>query len=240
MAEDDVMRAVRGALGREPRVGPQGRDISLSFDGDALVMEGELDSIAAKKVALEAAASVEGLGGIIDRLRVRPAERMTDGEIADRLGRTFLQEGSFADYSIRGGEAGKPPELLHDPDAPSGSLEFTVADGVVTLNGTVSGLDRKRLAGVLAWWIPGSRDVINGIAVEPPEEDNDGLLADAVSLVLEKDPFVAASPISVAAQEGTVTLSGHVAADGERDMAESDAWYVFGVNRVVNEIAVSP
>ncbi len=27
-------------------------------------------------------------------------------------------------------------------------------------------------AGVLAWWVPGSRDVVNGIAVELPEEDS--------------------------------------------------------------------
>ena len=38
------------------------------------------------------------------------------------------------------------------------------------LNGRMPGLASKRLAGVLAWWVPGARDVVNGIAVEPPRK----------------------------------------------------------------------
>lgn len=237
--DDEILRAVRGALGSEPRVGLVGHDIELFVQADALVMEGELDTVAAKKLALELAAAVPGVTGIVDRLRVAPAERMSDGQIADRLGDAFVQEGAFADYAIRGEEAGKPARLWRHPEPPRGSLDFVVENGVVTLNGSVSGLDHKRLAGVLAWWMPGSRDVVNGIAVDPPEEDDDGLLADAVRLALEKDPFVAASQIRVAAHGATVLLSGQVATTGERDMAENDAWYVFGVDRVVNTIGVS-
>jgi len=36
------------------------------------------------------------------------------------------------------------------------------------LNGRVSGLPSKRLAGVLAWRVPGVRDVVNGIELDPP------------------------------------------------------------------------
>jgi osmotically-inducible protein OsmY len=35
-----------------------------------------------------------------------------------------------------------------------------------------------------------------------------------------------------------VTLTGLVPTDAEREMAEFDAWYVFGVDRVINQIAV--
>jgi osmotically-inducible protein OsmY len=47
-----------------------------------------------------------------------------------------------------------------------------VVDGdVVTLNGQVPSLSHKRLAGVLAWWVPGVRDVVDGLAVEPTQSD---------------------------------------------------------------------
>lgn len=41
------------------------------------------------------------------------------------------------------------------------------------------GLHYKRLAGVLAWWVPVSRDVINGIAVEPSREDGPDAIVEA-------------------------------------------------------------
>jgi hypothetical protein len=50
-------------------------------------------------------------------------------------------------------------------------IEIEVKHGVVILNGRVPNLAAKCLAGVPAWWVPGSRDVVNGLVVEPPEED---------------------------------------------------------------------
>ena len=117
-----------------------------------------------------------------------------------------------------------------------GEIDVEVADGVVTLNGSLRGLDDKRLAGVLAWWVPGSRDVINGIAVEPPEDDSDAAIVEAVRLALEKDRLVDAGQVRVAAQDAVVTLRGYLREEHERHMAESDAWFVFGVDDVVNEI----
>jgi osmotically-inducible protein OsmY len=125
---------------------------------------------------------------------------------------------------------------VREPLEARGAIEVEIEDGVVTLNGQVPGLDDKRLAGVLAWWVPGSRDVINGIAVEPPEDDSDDAILEAVRLVLEKDPFVDASEIRVGVRNALVRLTGLVPSEAERDMAEFDAWYVFGVDRVDNRI----
>jgi len=70
----------------------------------------------------------------------------------------------------------------------------SVEDGVVTLDGRVSSLSHKSLAGALAWWVPGSRDVINGIEVAPPQEISDSEITEAVRLVLEKDPLSTPAP----------------------------------------------
>jgi osmotically-inducible protein OsmY len=121
---------------------------------------------------------------------------------------------------------------------PAGSIVVAVNDGVVTLNGEVPSLTHKRLAGVLAWWVPGTRDVINGLEEVPPEEDNDDELVDAISLVLEKDPFVNASKIRVRSKDWMVTLEGLVPNETMKQMAERDAWYVLGVKSIINKIAV--
>ncbi|WP_454063030.1 hypothetical protein [Candidatus Nitrospira salsa] len=54
-----------------------------------------------------------------------------------------------------------------------GVINPSVTDGAVLLDDHVPRLSQKRLAGVLAWWVSGSRDIINGMAVEPDEDDND-------------------------------------------------------------------
>ena len=106
----------------------------------------------------------------MDRLHVCPAVPMSDDGIRDHLRKALLQEPAFAGVSIveRQGE-----REIHVREALQaiGQIEFEVAGGIVTLNGSLKSLTSKRLAGVLCWWVPGTRDVINGIVVEPPEED---------------------------------------------------------------------
>lgn len=37
-------------------------------------------------------------------------------------------------------------------------------------------------------------------------------------------------------KQRVVTLAGLVASEAEREMAEQDAWYVFGVDKVINKL----
>lgn len=232
-----VIKEVLAALEREPRVNLHGFSIRVEYDDGTLTLIGETEGVAAKKLALELAAAVPGVTGIVDRLRVAPAEMMEDGTIRDHVGDALVAEPAFLEYTVRALVKGalKPlRELLK----PSGVIEVEVTDGVVILNGRAGSLSHKRLAGVLAWWVPGSRDVVNGLEVVPPMDDNDDEVADAVRLVLEKDPFVNASQVRVSCRNYTVTLDGVVPREKERDMAEADAWYVFRVNRVENRLEV--
>ena len=233
-----VLDAVRAALASEPAVDWHNHPIAVDFDDGTLTLEGEVASVAAKKLSLERAVALPEVTGVIDRLRVSPAQRMGDGEIRDLLRDAFLQEPAFSELSIHERVKGKVLVVRDSPIDTRGSVELEVQDGVVTLNGDVPGLDDKRLAGVLAWWIPGSRDVINGLAVEPPEEDSFDMIAEAVRLALEKDPFIDASQIRVGVRRTVVTLAGALPSESQRHMAECDAWYVFGVDKVVNRIEV--
>jgi hypothetical protein len=123
--------------------------IHVAIEDDAVLLAGEVIDIAAKKHALEAAARVHGVTGIIDRLRVRPAEPMGEGAIREAVLRALLGESVLAYRMIRARAKGVV-ETLRGPADATGRIEVSVADGVVTLDGKVAGLGRKRLAGVLA------------------------------------------------------------------------------------------
>ena len=237
--EGKMLDAVRSAVSSEPRVHPNAGSIHLIFANGELTMEGEVDHVAAKKLALEAAARVPGVDRIIDRLHVRPATPMGDGEIRDKVCDALLEETVLESCAVRAWNKGQL-ETLREPADANGAIEVKVEDGVVTLDGDVIGHGEKRMAGVLAWWVPGSRDVINGLGVTPPEQDSEAGITDAVLQVLEKDPFVNAKSIRVHTRRAVVSLDGTVPREAEMKLAEDDAWYVFGVDKVVNRLSVRP
>jgi hypothetical protein len=67
---------------------------------------------------------------------------------------------------------------------------------------------------------------------------SDGQLAANVQSQIGKDPALQGQPISVAAKDGTVTLSGSVNGQGSRELASNDASKVDGVRTVVNDLAI--
>jgi osmotically-inducible protein OsmY len=237
--DHEVLERVRAMFRSEPRIHAVGAPIRLSLSGGDLIVEGTVDRIAGKKLALRAAAVASGAGRIVDRLHVAPATPMGDGEIRDHLRRTLIEEQVLADCAIREWLKGRL-ESARELPAATGAIEIRVQGGVVTLDGEVAGLGQKRLAGVLAWWVPGSRDVINGLGVEPPEPDTDDAITDAVRQALEKAPLVDASAVEVGTRSRIVTLIGSVPDDAQRRLAEADAWYVFGIDDVRNHLDVAP
>lgn len=231
--DNEIIKGITAALEREPLINLHNNPIKLEFSMGEITLTGETETLAAKKTALEIAGRKTGVTAIIDRLHVLPAERMEDGEIRTHVCNAILAEHLLEPYALRAWVKGNL-ESVREPIATSGAIEVEVKDGVVTLNGQVASLSQKRLAGVMAWWVPGSRDVVNGLEISPPEEDNDDEVVDAVRLVLEKDPFVNASQIRVTCSDYVVTLQGLVVNETERRMAEADTWCVFRVNGVTN------
>lgn len=233
-----ILKTVRAAFEHEPRINLHQYPIHLALSSGDLIVEGEVANVAAKKLGLELAAAVPGTTGIVDRLRVVPAQRMGDGAIRDHVRDAFLQEPVLKACTVQGWVKDQLETYREVLQEPAGVITIEVEDGIVTLNGQVPSLSHKRLAGVLVWWVPGSRDVINGLDVSPDQEDNDEEITDAIRLVLEKDPFINAGQIQVRTHNAIVTLEGLVAHDQAKDMAEFDAWYVFGVDKVVNNLRI--
>lgn len=234
--KEAVIKNVMAALEREPKVDFHHYPIAVDFDAGVLTLEGNVKDIAAKKLALETGGAVATVTRIVDRLKVVAAEHMTDEVILEHVRDALLQEPALSNCALRLRLADRQQVMREPPIDSKAVVEVAVQNGNVLLEGEVPSLSHKRLAGVLAWWVPGTQNVLNCLMVEPPEEDSDDEMTDALRLVLEKDPFVNADQIRIRARDRVVTLEGLVSNETESEIAEHDAWYVFGVDKVVNRL----
>lgn len=236
-----ILKTLRAAFEREPRINLHRWPIRIDLTEDgAVVLEGDVGSVAAKKIALELAGATPSVRGVVDRLHVAPSEPMGDGAILDTLTALLLDVSELKNCTLRVVRKGETLTLQEagGEDA-SGDILVSVNDGVVTLDGWVISLSHKRMAGVLAWWTPGCRDVMNALEVQPPEQDSDDEVSDALALVLEMDPLIPdPGQIRVHTRNYVVTLDGLVATQTEKDRAEQDAWCLFAVDNVINQLAV--
>ncbi len=216
MNATEIVKTIKASLEKELHIDLVKHPVHLNLENNAIVMEGVVDKIAHKKAALLIAMGISGTSGVVDRLRVSPAKKMGDKEIKNHLSDAFAEEPTLNNLAI----------------------EIEINNGIVDIEGTAPSLSHKRLAGVLAWWVPGSVDVINSLEVNPPEEDSDDEITDAVMLALEKDKLVNHSNIKASTKNWVVTLDGVVHSETSKNAAEDDAWYVWGVNGVINRLTV--
>jgi osmotically-inducible protein OsmY len=235
---ETMTRKVHAALEREPRINLHRFPIAISNADGVVVLEGELADVAAKKLALDLAASVGGVSGIVDRLRVAPGERRGDGAVRDSLARMLLEYPEFRNCTLRS-HTNEKNETLREVRDGVGDIELSVTDGVITLEGHVISQSHRRFAGVLAWWTPGRRDVVNSLAVRPDYEDRDDEITEVMRLVLEADSQVNADQIRPNCVDGVVMLDGNVPTEEQKRRAELDAWALYGVTRVVNRLNVT-
>lgn len=239
--QTDVTKELRAALEIDPRVDLRRFPIQVVHNGQGVRLEGNVQNIAAKRVALQVARRISGIEQVIDALRLVPAEPRGDGEIRDAFIRALLGQPELRNCKVRQQHKGQVQTLQNtDDESPSGDIEVSVADGVVTVGGSVISLSHKRVIEALAWWTPGCRDVVNRLDIVPAEEDNDDEIADAIRLVFEMDPQIQADQLSVRSEGGIVTLAGVLHREDAKRMAEMDAWAVLGVTDVHNRIEVMP
>jgi osmotically-inducible protein OsmY len=181
-----ILKEIRAAFEHEPRINMHKYPIHMTFEEGLLTLEGEVDHVAAKKLAMELAVAVRGVTGIVDRLHVTPSVRMGDGAILDAVRDALLQEPCLRTCTIQVKHKGMWETVREVTANPHGVIQVSVTDGVVLLDDHVTSLTQKRQAGLLAWWVPGSRDVINGMEVVPPQKDSDEDLVDSVRLALKR------------------------------------------------------
>lgn len=240
MSDDPLVKAIMADVNQDGRADLRRRPVRISVEEDRLVLEGVVEDIAAKRVVHNIAHRHSGHLAVLDRLRLDVPVGEGASESLPDLADLLLEEPVFQDCSITL-RLGDTVDTLRvgDDDAWGGqSIEIAAREGTLILSGHVRSLTHRRLAEVLAWWAVGCEMVENLLHVVPPEQENDGELADAVRIVLEKDPLVHLDGLGIGVLDGVVTLEGRVASPEERLLVVEDIWYIPGVKDVVDKLKV--
>lgn len=231
MPDPEPIKRIRAALERTSDIDLHHNRIEISHNG-TLRLEGEVATIVAKRRAAQVVRqAAEGMP-VEDRLLLRTQTNRAGAALLQATLEALSSEPVFRDFAIRAAGAG--------PSDRRDWIDVEVEDSRVRLHGEANSLSHRRLAEVIAWWVPGTADVDNRIHVQPPQQDTDDEISDAIRLVFDKDPSLDAQQIQVMTRAGTVRLQGVVSSEVNRRIASYDCWYVPGVHQVENELQVRP
>ncbi|MDY7108424.1 MAG: BON domain-containing protein [Planctomycetota bacterium] len=206
ITDDRIENAVTTELGQDDGVPAHLVDI-VSKDG-VVELSGSVDTLLAKERAVKIAQSVKGVRAVVNRIEVNVIER-PDEKIRSDVRQAFLL----------------------DPAADSYEVDVRVADGVVTLEGTVESWAERSLCRTIAKSVRGVRDVVNNIEVTYTEGRLDPEIRREIVRRLQNDVWVDAPRLNVEVDDGEVALEGAVGSAFERSRAIMKAW-VAGVRDV--------
>jgi hyperosmotically inducible protein len=124
------------------------------------------------------------------------------------------------------------------------AITVNVENGVVTLGGTAYGPVDKSTAVSDASYMPGVKDVVDEISVDPVSPMDDRIRVAVYRAVygfssLNRYAIDPAQPIRISVQNGNVTLFGVVDSKGDKDVAGIRANGVPGVFSVKNDLQVA-
>ena len=131
-------------------------------------------------------------------------------------------------------------ELGWEPSVTAAHIGVTANAGVVTLTGHVESFAEKHAAEAAARRVRGVSAVAQDIEVRLPFERRrgDDDIAAAVLDRLAWDVSVPAGAVTVQAENGWVTLGGHVDWHFQKEAAEQDVRSLVGVTGVSNQVQV--
>lgn len=129
-------------------------------------------------------------------------------------------------------------EMRSDDAVSANTVDVTVLNGVVTLDGTVRNLYARERLEELASALVGVRSVVNLVKVVPETAPSGEDLSAAVERALLDDPATDSYEITVAASNGVVTLRGTVGSYAEYRLCEEVAKTVPGVSAIQNKARI--
>lgn len=213
-AQDERIRQdVMHAIGWHPEI--RSKDISVKVIDGNVSLTGFVHGYLEKTAAQSAAKRIFGVQSVANDIEVKPAYDRTDPEIARDV-----------NDALR----------IHS-GIPHEKIKVLVNNGFVTLEGELLWDFQRRNAEKAATSPAGVKGVINMMTIQPVASPRDvrEKIEDAWKRTIDLD----ARRMSVAADGGTVTLSGSVHSFNELEEAEFAAWQAPGVRQVVNHLHIA-
>ena len=216
MEHDDkqLQKSVSAALEWAPDVASA--HIGVTAKDGVVTLTGHVARYAEKVAAERVVSRIKGVRAIAEEIEVRaPGQVTTDDEAI----------------------AAKAVNILSwDTMLPSGRIAVKVEHGWVSLTGEVDWQYQRAQAAQDMHRLNGVTGISNQIQLAKQLQPVDVKLR--VEDALKRDSMLEAAGIRVAAENHTVTLSGHVRSWHEREVAERAAWSAPGVTNVVDRIAI--
>ena len=212
-SDDKIQKAIEEALGYDPRIIPY--DVIVVVSDGMVTLTGTVDNLAAKRAAEQDARNTLGVRRVTNNIKVR-LEVPADDQLEERVAEA----------------------LQSDPYVDRFDIKVDAYNGWVYLAGEVNTSFEKNRAERVTERAQGVIGVVNYL-------DYNHLWVWAPDWEIEEDvrsqltwsPFVDASGINVAVNDGVVTLKGTVSSCSAREDAEKNA-FQGGAKDVINTLAV--
>ncbi len=191
-------------------------EIGVLVKDGIVTLTGYTTSFNEKLAAVHAVKRVAGVLAIADdiELKIPHANHRTDGEIA----------------------AATAHQIACSTTIPAGTVEITIRNGWVILEGEVEWWYQKNAAEVAVRHLSGVHGVSNSISIKPT--DKIPAVGMGIEAAFKRNAMLDASKIRIEVDGSKVTLHGKVRTLAEREEAERVAWAAKGVCSVDNHLAV--
>lgn len=219
MTDQELKQHVQEALDWEPSIDTC--DVGVCVDEGVVTLRGNVASYVEKVTAERVAVHVYGVKGVANDLIVRlvRAHERTDTEIAQAA----------------------VAALQWSVVVPADRVTLSVANGWVTLSGTLDYYYQSAAAERAVRELTGVKGVSNAILLRAPAKPVSTIdVASKIEAAFRRSAEVDARRITVTTQDGRIVLSGNVRSWAERQEAERAAWAAPGVTYVDDRLAVIP
>jgi osmotically-inducible protein OsmY len=213
----ELQEQILTALEFEP--GVDAAQIGVSVKNGVATLNGFVKTFFEKQIAGRATRHVYGVRAVANDIMVRldGGLQRSDSAIAEAVANA----------------------LAWDAAVPLNTVKAVVADGWVTLSGTVEWQYQKSAAEYAVQRLFGVKGVMNSIELKPRVQPKD--VKAKIESAFKRSAEVDAAKVHVETRGvGEVVLTGTVHSLSERDEAERAAWSAPGVVRVDDRIAVAP
>ena len=213
-SDTEIKNDVLSELRYEPRV--KVADIGVLVKDGTVTLNGFATSYGEKWDAVKAVKRFGGVKAIADDIEVKFPEslRRNDGDIATAAAN----------------------QIEWSTTIPQGSVQVTVSEGRITLEGQVEWWYQKDAAEDGVRYLAGVNRVFNLITIKP--KVTPAKIEAAIEAAFERSAVLDAKKIEIETSGNKVTLTGKVRNYTERDEAERVAWAAPGVYSVDNQLAV--